>query len=78
MTNAQWDRVWVGADLATMDEDGGIGHVPDGVLAVRDGRIAWVGTVSQLDSLSWSAEVATDAHGLWITPGLIECHTHLV
>lgn len=74
----QWDRVWVGADLAAMDEDGGIGHVPDGVLAIRDGRIAWVGTAAQLDSLHWSAEVATDARGLWITPGLIECHTHLV
>lgn len=77
-TNAQWDRIWVGADLATMDEDGGIGHVPDGVLAIRDGRIAWVGTAAQLDALQWSAEVATDARGLWITPGLIECHTHLV
>jgi imidazolonepropionase len=74
----QWDRVWVGADIATMDEDGGIGHVPDGVLAIRDGRIAWVGTAAQLDALQWSAEVATDARGLWITPGLIECHTHLV
>jgi imidazolonepropionase len=76
--DVHWDRVWVGADLATMDEDGGIGHVPDGVVAIRDGSIAWVGTAAQLDSLSWSAEVATDAHGLWITPGLIECHTHLV
>jgi imidazolonepropionase len=73
-----WDRVWVGADLATMDEAGGIGHVPDGVVAIRDGRIAWVGTGAQLESLSWSTEVATDARGLWITPGLIECHTHLV
>ena len=77
-TNVPWDRVWVGADLATMDEAGGIGHVPDGVIAIRDGRIAWVGTGEQLDSLSWSAETATDARGLWITPGLIECHTHLV
>ena len=77
-TNTHWDRVWVGADLATMDEDGGIGHLPDGVLAIRDGRIAWVGPAAQLDSLQWSAEVATDARGLWITPGLIECHTHLV
>ncbi len=73
-----WDRVWVGADLATMDEAGGIGHVSDGVLAIRDGRIAWIGTGEQLESLSWSAEVATDARGLWITPGLVECHTHLV
>jgi imidazolonepropionase len=77
-TNNRWDRVWVGADIATMDEDGGIGHVADGVLAIRDGRIAWVGTAAALDALQWSAEVATDARGLWITPGLIECHTHLV
>lgn len=73
-----WDRVWVGADLATMDEAGGIGHVPDSALAIRDGRIAWIGTSAQLEAMPWTAEVATDAHGLWITPGLIECHTHLV
>jgi imidazolonepropionase len=73
-----WDRVWVGADLATMDEAGGIGHVPDAALAIRDGRIAWVGTREQLQAISWSAPVVTDARGLWITPGLIECHTHLV
>ena len=73
-----WDRVWVGADLATMDEAGGIGHVPDAGLAIRDGRIAWLGTREQLQAISWSAAVETDARGLWITPGLIECHTHLV
>ena len=73
-----WDRVWVGADLATMDEAGGIGHVPDAALAIRSGRIAWVGTREQLQAISWSAPVVTEARGLWITPGLIECHTHLV
>jgi imidazolonepropionase len=78
MRNVPFDRVWVGADLATMDEGGGIGHVPDGALAIRDGRIAWVGTRAQLQALSWSATVVTEARGLWITPGLIECHTHLV
>jgi imidazolonepropionase len=76
--NVPFDRVWVGADLATMDEAGGIGHVPDGALAIRDGRIAWVGTRGQLQALSWSAPVVTEARGLWITPGLIDCHTHLV
>jgi len=76
--NVPFDRVWVGADLATMDEAGGIGHVPDGALAIRDGRIAWVGTRAQLQALAWSAPVVTEARGLWITPGLIECHTHLV
>ena len=78
MTQATWDRVWVGADLATMDEAGGIGHVPDAAIAIRGGRIAWVGPRDQLQATSWSAPVVTDARGLWITPGLIECHTHLV
>src|SRR5687768_2583748 len=78
MRNVPFDRVWVGADLATMDEAGGIGHVPDGALAIREGRIAWVGTRAQLHALSWSATVVTEARGLWITPGLVECHTHLV
>jgi imidazolonepropionase len=78
VTEETWDRVWVGADLATMDEAGGIGHVPDAVLAIRGGRIAWVGTREQLQAIAWSAPVVTDARGLWITPGLIECHTHLV
>jgi imidazolonepropionase len=72
-----WDRVWVGADLATM-EDAGIGHVRDGALAVKDGRIAWVGTRQQLGAMQWSATTVTEARGLWITPGLVECHTHLV
>ena len=78
MRNVPWDRVWVGADLATMDEAGGIGHVSDAALAIRGGRIAWVGTREQLQAIAWSAPVVTDARGLWITPGLVECHTHLV
>ncbi len=71
--------MWIGADLATMDEAGGIGHVPDG--CTRDSRRAHrLGrhAASSSQAMSWSAPVVTDARGLWITPGLIECHTHLV
>lgn len=75
---ARWDRVWLGADLATMDCATGIGHIANGALAVKDGRIAWIGPLAQLDELPWSAAVVTDASGLWILPGLIDCHTHLV
>lgn len=59
-------------------DDGGLGHISDGVLAVKDGRIAWVGTRAQLEATSWSAATVIEARGLWITPGLVECHTHLV
>ncbi|HEY6642523.1 imidazolonepropionase [Povalibacter sp.] len=74
-----WDRLWIGADLATMDgTNDSIGPIADGALAVRDGRIAWLGTRDELQQLQWSATKVTQADGLWITPGLIECHTHLI
>lgn len=73
-----WDRVWLGASLATMDEAAGLGERADAALAIKDGRIAWLGSRGQLDSMTWSAATVTEAQGLWITPGLIECHTHLV
>lgn len=73
-----WDRVWIGAGLATMDAIDGIGELTDAALAVKDGRIAWLGSRQQLGELQWSATAVTAAAGLWITPGLIECHTHLV
>src|SRR5690606_6323296 len=55
-----------------------IGHIADGALAVRDGRIAWIGTRAQLSKLEWSAAESIDVSGSWITPGLIDAHTHLV
>src|SRR5687768_16601906 len=74
-----WDRLWIGVDLATMDStDDSIGHIADGALAIRDGRIAWLGTRDELQRLQWSAAEMTQNDGLWITPGLIECHTHLI
>src|SRR5690606_24391416 len=78
MQSAAWDRVWIGADLATLDGDIGIGHIPDGALAVSGGRIAWVGTRDALNGMQWTAQRVTDASGSWITPGLIDSHTHLV
>ncbi|HEX7114434.1 MAG TPA: imidazolonepropionase [Steroidobacter sp.] len=74
----RWDRLWLGVNLATMQGSGGIGHIPDAALAIRDGTIAWLGPRSQLAALQWDARTVTEAPGLWITPGLIECHTHLV
>jgi imidazolonepropionase len=57
----------------------GIGEIRDGALAVSNGRIAWIGTRAELVARrDWSAHVITEAEGLWITPGLIDCHTHLI
>ena len=67
------DAVWLNAHLATMVS--GYGIIADGVIAVTDGRIAWVGPRSE-----WRGQAREehDAGGAWITPGLIDCHTHLV
>ncbi len=69
-----FDRVWLNANLATMRGDG-LGIVEDGAIAAKDGRIAFVGRRADLPA---SDAPATDCAGLWILPGLIDCHTHLV
>ncbi len=73
-----WDRVWIGAHLLTLDPPLGLGERRDTVLAIKDGRISWLGSREELAAMPWSAHTVTEAEGLWITPGLIECHTHLV
>jgi imidazolonepropionase len=73
-----WDAIWTGAHLATMRGEG-LGEVRDGALAVADGRIAWLGAQRALPGRPQDlARVVHDAAGAWITPGLVDAHTHLV
>jgi imidazolonepropionase len=73
------DAIWVNARLATMVAGPGYGEVEDGAIAVRGGRIAWVGARVALPAALRAASTREhDAGGRWITPGLIDCHTHLV
>ncbi|WP_269716126.1 imidazolonepropionase [Caulobacter sp. NIBR2454] len=70
----EFDTVWTGGHLATMADETGYGVIENGAVAVQDGRIAWIGPASQ-------APAALKVHelkGAWLTPGLIDCHTHLV
>jgi imidazolonepropionase len=80
MQKTKWDTLWVNASLATMARaDSDYSAVADGVIAVSGEDIAWVGPRVALvgDPSSLAVEVI-DAGGCWITPGLIDCHTHLV
>jgi imidazolonepropionase len=75
-----WDTIWVDANLATMREGGAAyGAIERGAVAAKDGRIAWVGHAADLpkppDEL---ARQVRRCEGAWITPGLVDCHTHLV
>ncbi len=75
-----WDGLWTGANLACMAEGGEpYGAIRDGALAVEDGRIAWIGPRDDLPGAPKSlASRVNECGGRWITPGLIDCHTHLV
>jgi imidazolonepropionase len=71
------DRIWRNARLATMAPDrNGLGLVDDGLIACSEGRIVYAGETSAAPRLE--ALETTDCERRWITPGLIDCHTHLV
>ena len=74
----RWDGLLLGATLATLDSDSGYGLVEDGALGWKDGLLTHVGMRSGLpgDPASLADEVI-EAQGL-VTPGLVDCHTHLV
>lgn len=72
-----WDALWVNVRLATMSEPGGYGQIEDGAIAVRDGRVAWIGARGDLPA-GYTAAHTHDGSGCWLTPGLIDCHTHIV
>jgi imidazolonepropionase len=76
----KYDAIWTNARLATMVTGGApYGALEGGALAVRDGVIAWLGAQSALpDAPERLAARVIDAGGRWITPGLIDPHTHLV
>ncbi|RUM98510.1 imidazolonepropionase [Pseudaminobacter arsenicus] len=71
--------VWRNARLATMSPQlAGLGIIENAAVVAKDGRIAFAGPQAELPSdLSAGAE-CIDCEGRWITPGLIDCHTHLV
>jgi len=74
----RFDRVWFNARLATLAESAnGLGIVEHGAIAARDGRIAFAGPAADLPA-GWGATERIDCEGRWITPGLVDCHTHLV
>jgi imidazolonepropionase len=72
--------VWQGAGIATM-RPGTVpyGAIEDGALAIGGGRILWAGVRAELPAGLVGPETRVhDGEGRWITPSLIDCHTHIV
>ena len=78
-----WDSLWTNVHLATMarahlgGENRNYGEIRSGALAVEDGKIAWLGPMRDLPAGA-SANEQHDGASRWITPGLVDCHTHVV
>ncbi len=74
---ADWDLLLTNARVATMAASvPGYGEVEDAALAISGGRIAWVGRREELPQ--GEAAKTLSLEGRWLTPALIDCHTHLV
>lgn len=70
------DSLWHGADIVTM-RDGNYHTLTDGAIAVRDGKIVWIGEHAALPPGLMADETVKFDGGI-ITPGFVDCHTHLV
>ena len=74
----RFDRIWHNARLATMRADRpDLGEIAPGVVAARGGRISYAGAATDFPANADAIE-RIDCEGRWITPGLVDCHTHLV
>ena len=77
MSSPSWDRVFTDVNLITLGagpDDWGV--ILGAALAVSGGRIAWLGKAADLPGNHGAEGIS--CRGAWMTPGLIDCHTHLV
>ena len=74
------DLVITDVNLATMDSsvDEPYGAIEKGALIIKDDKIAWLGKLSDLPEFDALATPVINAKGQWLTPGLIDCHTHIL
>jgi imidazolonepropionase len=74
---AGWELLLTDARIATLRPGGApFGIIEKAALAIADGRIAWLGPQKDLPKLQ--AKESRSVKGQWLTPALIDCHTHLV
>jgi imidazolonepropionase len=79
MNEPRWDRLLLNATLATFAGDSPCGLIDRGAIALHHGRIAWVGHMDTLPEAPHMLALTVESlDGALVTPGLIDCHTHLV
>ncbi|WOH37075.1 imidazolonepropionase [Thalassotalea fonticola] len=79
LPSANWQLLFINVNIATMSQGGtSYAAIEDGALAINDGKIVWLGNKAQLPDYDTEQVTVVDGMGKWITPGLIDCHTHIV
>ncbi|MCR9214000.1 MAG: imidazolonepropionase [Proteobacteria bacterium] len=79
MAEVKWDTIFINAQLAPMTAGGeAYGQLDASALGIKDSLITWIGHPEDLQQEYSKATNIIDLEGRWMTPGLIDCHTHLV
>ena len=79
MSTSHWQSLWTNIHLATMtDGSSSYGEIENGALAISEGKIAWLGKAQDIPEYDVKKVQVIDGKGQWMSPGLIDCHTHLV
>jgi imidazolonepropionase len=73
-----WDRLLTNCHVATMDPavPGAFGAIEDAAIGIQDGRVVRIGR--RIELAGYRATRIDNLGGAWVTPGLVDCHTHLV
>ncbi|MGB1199274.1 MAG: imidazolonepropionase [Thalassotalea sp.] len=75
----QWQSLFINVNLATMAADSDeYGKIEKAALAIAEGKIAWLGKMVDLPEYHAESVNIIDGKGQWLTPGLIDCHTHII
>jgi imidazolonepropionase len=83
MSESRWDRLLLNATLATFANElageSPCGLIERGAIALHNGRVAWIGRMDALPAAPNTLAIKVESlDGALVTPGLIDCHTHLV
>lgn len=79
IASAKGTSLWRNVRIASLREElAPLGIIENGAVAVREGRIVYAGVETELPSEISKADEVIDCEGRWMTPALIDCHTHIV
>jgi imidazolonepropionase len=74
-----WQSLFINVNLATMtDGSSSYGIIENGALAIAEGKIVWLGKMTNLPEHDLKTLDIIDGEGKWLSPGLVDCHTHII